>query len=345
VPKRGTYVRLRHGRSCFPLMILSSLFIIFACSSARAGTIAAVSPVHIATVSVFVSCVSPELPGLLSLPAVDFCDYCRIGESFAAAMLLYWFRMFERFMGSSKFVAFVFVTALLASTLQLGLLVSFPSIQRISPGPYPLIFAMLVLYYGTRSGCAVPVVGCLRACVCNVVCMYVCMYVCICVCAVSLLLAAKVPKSVPAYFRLLGLSVSDKTLTYLVCAQLMFSGGSESVLASFSGIVCGALYASDTFRLSAFRFPRACRNAAEKILLPFVASEAPGAREARQRQAQNAAQTQAEAQLQAALRTSMGGAQLGGPARGLAADPVAVENLVVGAYLLVRSVCIHSRVP
>lgn len=76
---------------------------------------------------------------------------CRFGEALAAAALLYWFRVFERLMGSAKFAGFVFVNAVMASTLQLGLLVSFPSIERIAPGPYPLIFSLFVVYYGEKS--------------------------------------------------------------------------------------------------------------------------------------------------------------------------------------------------
>lgn len=76
-----------------------------------------------------------------------FC-HASIGETLTGGLLLYLFRVFERLMGSSKFIAFAFVTAVMASTLQLAILVSFPSVTRIAPGPYPLLFALFVQYYG-----------------------------------------------------------------------------------------------------------------------------------------------------------------------------------------------------
>jgi hypothetical protein len=72
----------------------------------------------------------------------------RFAECVSAVILLYTFRNFERQMGSSKFVSFVAIVSFFAATIQLGLLVSLPFIQRVSPGPYALIFALFVLYYG-----------------------------------------------------------------------------------------------------------------------------------------------------------------------------------------------------
>ena len=72
----------------------------------------------------------------------------RFAETASALILLYIFRTFERQMGSSKFVSFAAVVSLIASTIQIGLLVSFPFLQRVSPGPYALLFALFVLYYG-----------------------------------------------------------------------------------------------------------------------------------------------------------------------------------------------------
>ena len=173
----------------------------------------------------------------------------RIGEVLAAGALLYWFRIFERLMGTSKFLGFAFVTALVASTIQLGLLVSFPGMQRIAPGPYPLLYALFVQYYGAlqpwfhHSHAPTPpsplTFTLLAAC------------------------SAKIPKSVQSHFRLAGVDVTDKTVTYLVGLQLAFNGGMESVVAAVSGILCGVLYASDVLRLSSFRFPKKLRDAFE----------------------------------------------------------------------------------
>ncbi len=69
-------------------------------------------------------------------------------ECVSALYLLYKFRNFERQMGSSKFVSFVVVVTLMAISIQLGLLLSMPIVQRVAPGPLALVFALFVLYYG-----------------------------------------------------------------------------------------------------------------------------------------------------------------------------------------------------
>jgi hypothetical protein len=69
----------------------------------------------------------------------------------SSALLLYQFRTFERQMGTSKFSAFVIFVCLIASTVQLGFIVSLPPLQRVAAGPYALIFALFVLFYGAHA--------------------------------------------------------------------------------------------------------------------------------------------------------------------------------------------------
>eukprot|EP01117_Protostelium_nocturnum_P020265 TRINITY_DN9031_c0_g1_i1.p1 TRINITY_DN9031_c0_g1~~TRINITY_DN9031_c0_g1_i1.p1 ORF type:complete len:317 (-),score=106.11 TRINITY_DN9031_c0_g1_i1:194-1111(-) len=60
-------------------------------------------------------------------------------------LLIYYFRVFERQMGSRKFAAFLLGSISIFSMLQLALLVTFPKIQLPS-GPYSYIFSLLTLY-------------------------------------------------------------------------------------------------------------------------------------------------------------------------------------------------------
>jgi hypothetical protein len=68
-------------------------------------------------------------------------------------------------MGSAKFASFVAFVALMAATVQVALLVSMPFVQRVSPGPYALLFALFVLFYGvcTHACASQPFLG---DCVC-----------------------------------------------------------------------------------------------------------------------------------------------------------------------------------
>jgi len=67
-------------------------------------------------------------------------------ESVLGVVLLYQFRMFERQMGSSKFLAFTCSTWFVNALLSLGFLVVYPS-RGVPSGPYALIFSLLVLFY------------------------------------------------------------------------------------------------------------------------------------------------------------------------------------------------------
>lgn len=70
------------------------------------------------------------------------------GEALFGMILMYYFRLFERQMGSSKFGAFTLISIAISSLLQLGVLSFFPS-RSIVSGPYSLIFASLVLFHYT----------------------------------------------------------------------------------------------------------------------------------------------------------------------------------------------------
>jgi len=61
--------------------------------------------------------------------------------------LLYHFRLFERQMGSAKFAVFVGTTWGLSALITLALFLLIDPKTHTAPGPYPLIFALLVQYY------------------------------------------------------------------------------------------------------------------------------------------------------------------------------------------------------
>lgn len=68
------------------------------------------------------------------------------GELLFGVVLLYFFRQFERQMGSSRFAALAFLTSTIYTALLSLILVLIPAI-RIASGPYSLIVACLVYFY------------------------------------------------------------------------------------------------------------------------------------------------------------------------------------------------------
>ena len=82
--------------------------------------------------------------------------------------------------------------------------------------------------------------------------------------------AGAIPKLHPDYFTVCGLRFSDKSLTYLLGAQLLFNGGMSSVLPSLSGLLFGALYMSDALRLQRLTWPRAFRSFCRSWVAPIV---------------------------------------------------------------------------
>jgi len=68
------------------------------------------------------------------------------GEMLFGLILIYYFRLFERQMGSAKFGAFAVLSFALTSLLELSFLVFRPSSPFLS-GPYAFIFSNFVLFY------------------------------------------------------------------------------------------------------------------------------------------------------------------------------------------------------
>jgi len=72
-----------------------------------------------------------------------------MGEGATSVLLLYYFRIFERQMGSAKFAVFTFTTWMTYAMLFLIWIVVLPqrASSSTSSGPYGLIFALLVQYF------------------------------------------------------------------------------------------------------------------------------------------------------------------------------------------------------
>lgn len=146
------------------------------------------------------------------------------GELILGSILLYYFRLFERQMGSRKFGSFITVVSVISSIVEyISLLALNPSLDQKNSkpmiGPYPLIYAFFVLYF------------------------------------------LKVPRLHPKLFSVAGIDISDKTLMYIAGFQLMFSNGWSSLIPSLSGMIAGILYClpctnSKRNPLQKFRLPK-----------------------------------------------------------------------------------------
>jgi len=68
-------------------------------------------------------------------------------ETLFGVFLMYYFRLFERQMGSMKFGGFTFIVWLVSTLTEISYYVLFPSKNYVSSGPYNFIFACFVLFY------------------------------------------------------------------------------------------------------------------------------------------------------------------------------------------------------
>eukprot|EP00002_Diphylleia_rotans_P040202 TRINITY_DN9480_c0_g1_i4.p1 TRINITY_DN9480_c0_g1~~TRINITY_DN9480_c0_g1_i4.p1 ORF type:complete len:176 (-),score=19.00 TRINITY_DN9480_c0_g1_i4:38-565(-) len=72
--------------------------------------------------------------------------FSSVTELLLGLSLLYFFRVFERQMGSGKYGFFVFFVTLLSTIMYVTKLFGSTSLESIIPGPYPIIFSSFVLY-------------------------------------------------------------------------------------------------------------------------------------------------------------------------------------------------------
>ena len=143
------------------------------------------------------------------------------GEAVVGALHLYWFRNFERMLGSRRFGAFAVLACSLATSLVTGAALALGDRReegatyfRFAPGPYALIFSMYSLFYSL------------------------------------------IPATRPKLVGILGIDISDKSLVYLCGAQLLFSGGARSFIPGACGVIAGFAYLSDVLKLYNLALPK-----------------------------------------------------------------------------------------
>eukprot|EP01128_Nolandella_sp_AFSM9_P011541 TRINITY_DN82_c0_g2_i1.p1 TRINITY_DN82_c0_g2~~TRINITY_DN82_c0_g2_i1.p1 ORF type:complete len:303 (+),score=36.49 TRINITY_DN82_c0_g2_i1:27-911(+) len=169
-----------------------------------------------------------ELWRLLSHPLL----FASLWDLLLAGSLLYSLRLFERQLGSAKYLMFLLVTTALSTALLLLAVALAPASSLSSlqvVGPYGSLFAALVL-----ALVYVPVAR-----------------------------TSKLLGVVP---------VSDKVFAYLLWLQLAYTTAWEagSLLVAASGVLSGILYVAPVTRLATLRFPRSLRVAVSAVLLPLL---------------------------------------------------------------------------
>jgi membrane associated rhomboid family serine protease len=139
-----------------------------------------------------------------------------MAQTVVGLILLYFYRSFERQMGSRKYGGFLFLSWMYSSIIYaILLLITNSASFNFSPssGPFFFIFAQLAFFY------------------------------------------RYVPKIFQNQYVLLGISFSEKSGIYLLAAQLFFSDGWESMVASLIALSFGFLYSQNIVRIQQFRLP------------------------------------------------------------------------------------------
>jgi hypothetical protein len=140
-----------------------------------------------------------------------------MAQAIVGIMLLYFCRQFERFLGSKKYGAFVFLAFSISVMIQLGVVVIMESLDihyASANGPYFLVFALLPLYH------------------------------------------SYIPKLHNSEYTLLGVGFSEKSWIYVLAMQLLFSEGIHSIIPAVIGLGVGYSYGHDVLSLQQFRLPR-----------------------------------------------------------------------------------------
>jgi hypothetical protein len=174
---------------------------------------------------------------------------------FIGSLLLYSFRTFERMMGSRKFAAFVALTSTLTTALQALLLATSVSMKVSHPA------------MGGKS-----VDGWLAPGPYGLIF------------ALFVLFYKWVPKVTPSMVSFLGIQFSDKSMQYLLGAQLLSTHGWRSAIPGLIGVALGLMYTS-AGPLQRFRLPGFVSGLGG-MLYPIFSSDQPGAGARRRRQEQ-----------------------------------------------------------
>ncbi|EFJ37178.1 hypothetical protein SELMODRAFT_140411 [Selaginella moellendorffii] len=160
------------------------------------------------------------------------CVFSSTPELVFGLYLIYFFRVFERQIGSNKYSVFVLTTTIISTLLELSVLAFFrdPTTSGISlaPGPYGLIFASFVPYF------------------------------------------FDIPIS--TRFRVFRMQFSDKTFVYLAGLQLLLSSWRQSLIPGLCGVLAGFTYRSNIFGIRRLKFPKCVASFFSRIFSPLLLS-------------------------------------------------------------------------
>ncbi|XP_024383933.1 rhomboid-like protein 18 isoform X2 [Physcomitrium patens] len=170
-----------------------------------------------------------QLWRLLSSP----CVFSSTSELLFGLYLIYFFRVFERQIGSNKYLFFVLFSTIISTTLEVIALAALQdptSLTGISltPGPYGLMFALFVPFF------------------------------------------FDIPIS--TRFKVFGARFSDKSFVYLAGLQLLLSSWKQSLIPGVCGLVAGFLYKSNVLGIKKVKFPEGLAAAAARLFAPLLSS-------------------------------------------------------------------------
>ncbi len=219
-----------------------------------------------------------------------FCDNM-IAAAFAAYLLFY-LRLFERQMGSSKYAAYV----TLCTLVDMGARAAFLAMpgglgaEGVASGPFHIIFGLLPLYvraYPAAGDCpphpplfAAPVAGWLSQLPPRSI--FVWLFT-----PPANRSPPPTPHPTPPHpagtvpvvhhdaLTIVGVRLSDKAGFYVVCLILAASDGPRSAWPCLCALALGVLYALPQSPLGALRYPKAMRQCARAVFLPLLQSTPP----------------------------------------------------------------------
>ncbi|CAG0897478.1 unnamed protein product [Cyprideis torosa] len=171
-----------------------------------------------------------------------FCSrlaFLHIKDLVCGALLIYYFRVFERRMGSFRFASLVLVVATLATVLEVAVVHTMTNTLGLSsgisgqlpPGPYALLFPLYVYYF------------------------------------------LDIPRVTRSH--ILGLPVTGKTLTYLIGIQMVASGGLSWISALCCLVACATYRVLPRRAKSVLTVPLPVSKLTSRFLSPLLESTPP----------------------------------------------------------------------
>ncbi|CAG0925061.1 unnamed protein product [Notodromas monacha] len=162
-------------------------------------------------------------------------------EIFCVAILIYYFRIFERRFGSQKFASFLLITSTISTIMELFTVHAVKTvlpdlsdkIGSLPPGPYSLVFPLFVYFW------------------------------------------YDVPKGAGTH--LVGIPITAKTFTYLLGFQVVGTSV-NSAIGAFCGIMAGLLYKFDVLGMkSKFKIPKSLGDLFSATVAKLIESSPPSA--------------------------------------------------------------------